>query len=74
MASSDSQGKKEVSAANPGINLKFNTIDDEDEISRLLTTLDSVFAVSLIESKENVLKITDPNTDGPFMYFSYPYE
>lgn len=50
MALSDSQGIKEVSAANPGITLKFNTIDDEDEISRLLTTLDSVFAVSLIES------------------------
>jgi hypothetical protein len=50
MASSDSQGKKEVSAANPGINLKFNTIEDENEVSRLLTTLDSVFAVSLIES------------------------
>ena len=55
LSSSDNSGKKELSAANPGLTLKFNTLENEDELSRLLTMLDSTFAVSLIESQDNVL-------------------
>ena len=50
MATMDSVKSEELPAALSGLTLKFNPLEDSGEISRLLTLIDSVFAVSLIES------------------------
>lgn len=66
--------KTEVSAALPGIVIRFNKIEDDGEISRILSLIDSVFAVSLIELQENVMKIQSRTNDEEIMFYSHPYE
>ena len=74
MATKDSSSSKELLASLPGLVLKFNTLEDEGEVSRLLTLVDSIFAVSIIESQENVMKIESRIGDEQMMYYSNPYE
>jgi len=61
-------------ASLPGLVLKFNALQDEGEVRRLITLIDSIFAVSLIESQENVMKIESRVGDEEMMYYSHPYE
>ena len=74
MGTQDSISQKEIPAALPGLSLKFDVIEDQDETGQLLTLIDSVFGVSLIESKDNIMIIDDAVRQKQVSYYSNPYE
>ena len=75
MATMDSVKSEELPAALSGLTLKFNPLEDSSEISRLLTLIDSVFAVFLIESQDNIMNIESrANSNQTIMFYSHPYE
>jgi hypothetical protein len=69
MGTRDPDTNEETIAMPFGITLRFNPIDDK---SRLLSQLDSIFAVSLIESSDHIKLIDTPS--GGLSYYSHPYE
>lgn len=74
MATKESINSQELSAALPGLVLRFNVLDDENEISQLLSLIDSIFSVSLIELQENIMRIENRKDNNQIMYYSHPYE
>ena len=66
MGSKDSETNEELFSMPGGITVRMNPISDT---SRILSQIDSIFSVSLIEVEDQLKLI-----EGPILYYSNPYE
>ena len=62
-------------AAPPGMTLKLNQMADDDEFSRVISFLDSIFSVAIMEKpKDEILTIDDKTRGQKIRYMARPYE